>query len=570
MIFAILLALSFFLHPNLVYAINDPLSVPNNTYGIHVADTNDIADSASLVNSIGGEWGYVTCVIQDNDMSVEKWQEVMNVMRRKHLIPIVRIATHIEGDAWVKPQEHNIAKWVDFLSSLNWPIENRYVVLFNEPNNAKEWGNSLDPEGYGMTLINFSTALKKQSQDFFILPAGFDASAATDGSSMDEETFLKRMIDAHPSVLSAIDGWTSHAYPNPGFSGSPYAYGRGTLTTFIWERDLLYSLGLTKTLPVFITETGWQHRFGKYFDYRLLDPDIVGHYMSIASQTVWNETHIVAVTPFLFNYQDYPFDHFSFKKLGSSDFYSQYDAYRNVSKTKGKPRQRESFSTNPFVFPNELITHSNYVLESEMKNTGQSIASSESSYTLTARDTDGLFGSLSGIIPYLEPGQSGKIRIILKTPNKEGVYRLTLVVSHDDREIIVEEKDITVIPPPSATLNVTLGWNTKGNTEKATVLVYDMKNTLLHKFSVVPVQNGKMTITGLYEIVPEQKYRVVILVPYYLPRQEIVTMKSKQNTWTFKRLYPFDFNRDGKLTVSDVFVMVVYPPFSIFRIFLAR
>ena len=37
-------------------AISDPLSVPNNRFGIHIADLNDIPDVAPLVNSSGGDW----------------------------------------------------------------------------------------------------------------------------------------------------------------------------------------------------------------------------------------------------------------------------------------------------------------------------------------------------------------------------------------------------------------------------------------------------------------------------------------------------------------------------------
>ena len=38
----------------------NPLAVPNNRYGIHIVDTNDIPQLPALVNSSGGDWGYVT------------------------------------------------------------------------------------------------------------------------------------------------------------------------------------------------------------------------------------------------------------------------------------------------------------------------------------------------------------------------------------------------------------------------------------------------------------------------------------------------------------------------------
>ena len=56
---------------NQVKAVYDPLGVPNNRYGIHIADLNDISDVAPLVNSNGGDWGYVTLVASDNDTAPE-------------------------------------------------------------------------------------------------------------------------------------------------------------------------------------------------------------------------------------------------------------------------------------------------------------------------------------------------------------------------------------------------------------------------------------------------------------------------------------------------------------------
>lgn len=561
------ICLFFFVHAD-VRAFYDPFSVPNNRYGIHVTEINDIAETADLVNSTNGDWGYLTLVIPDNDLNRGKWQEVFNTMRRKHLIPLVRIATHTEGAAWVIPQEHNIAKWVDFLDSLNWPTENRYVILFNEPNHAKEWGNSIDPAGYANTLMQFSKALKSKSEDFFVLPAGFDASAANDGAAMDEAAYLTSMKEARPDVFTAIDGWTSHAYPNPGFSGSPFAFGRGTLTTFAWERDLLRSFGVTKRLPIFITETGWQHNSGKYFDARLLDPTTVGSYLQTAAATVWQDPDILAVTPFLFNYQDYPFDHFSWKKLGSSDYYPHYFSYRDIPKTKGIPKQHEAFRFEPALLPESLVVNSTYTLEATILNLGQSIIDAADGYVLTIRDESNTFDVFTDMLPTLEPNEKGIARAFIKTPKDEGAYTLTAMITHNSLRIPVEMKTVTIIPPPSADLSLKLGWRGNSDNQTATVLMYDMKDTLLHKFTDIRIQNNHLTVTGLYQVKPKEKYRIVVLVPYYLPRQAIVTMQKEGNVWQIKRLYPFDFNRDGKLSFDDIPALLFLPPVAVWKLFL--
>src|SRR3989344_543595 len=286
---AALVLFLFLLATAQVRAIYDPLSVPNNKYGIHIADPQDIPDAAFLVNS-NGDWGYVTLVIQDNDRNTDKWQRIFNQMRRLHVIPLVRLATRPEGNTWKKPQPEDIRDWKTFLNSLNWPTENRYVILFNEPNHAAEWGNAINPEEYADILASFAKELKATSPDFFILPAGLDASAPNSNSTMDEEAFLRRMIAKQPDAVSLLDGWTTHSYPNPGFSGSPHALGRGTLRSYLWELSLL-----GKQLPVFITETGWQHQS--------LTTETIAEYLKEASLGAWKDPRIVAITPFIFNYQ---------------------------------------------------------------------------------------------------------------------------------------------------------------------------------------------------------------------------------------------------------------------------
>src|SRR5574341_839191 len=133
MIFFFFLILTLIV-PQPVAAFYDPLSVPNNRFGTHIADLNDVPDVGVLVNSSGGDWGYVTLVAPQTDHNTSAWQKLFDQMRRQHLVPIVRLATKPEGASWRVPSKDDIRDWVTFLTSLNWPTENRYVVLFNEPN----------------------------------------------------------------------------------------------------------------------------------------------------------------------------------------------------------------------------------------------------------------------------------------------------------------------------------------------------------------------------------------------------------------------------------------------------
>ena len=561
MIFFLLIL--FLLFVPSVQAKYDPLSVPNNRFGIHIVDPNDIADAAKLTNSGGGDWGYVTLVIQEDDRDVGKWQRVMNDMRSLHLIPIVRLATHVDGDAWVKPYQDAAKDWARFLHSINWPVENRYVVVYNETNHANEWGKSLEPEEYARTLREHATKLHEASEDFFVLPAGLDASAASDARSLDALSFLRRMIAAEPALFDHLDGWTSHSYPNTAFSGSPYAIGRGTLRSYLWELTVLKNLGVTKTLPVFITETGWLHREGVMDNASLLTSQQVAANITLASFGVWRDPSIVAVTPFVLNYQGLPFDHFSWRKLGSNEFYPQYASYQALVKTQGLPLQREKYVSDKKIIPDSLVSGSAYVVSAHVKNEGQGILDGE--YTLEL-EVDRRFRARPDPLPIIEPNQYGTLTMHLETPNAPGAYPYSLKLRHNSRDIIIESGTVTLVAPPAISIRIKLGWRKENNVPNATVLIYDHL-TLIHKVAGVRFVDGKATVGELRNVVPGQPYRVVVLVPYYLPRQRINVLNKDTTDVAMPRLYPLDLDQDGALTLGDVVAVVKLQPNFIASLF---
>src|SRR3989344_2545451 len=147
-IILLLLLLLFLLSPTVSYAIEDPLAVPNNKFGVHILFPDELKDARTLVNSENGDWGYVTIPIQATDKDIVKWQKFMDDAKELHLIPIVRLST--EGDyfntnVWRKPTEADILDFANFLNSLNWPVKNRYITVFNEVNRANEWGGQVNP-----------------------------------------------------------------------------------------------------------------------------------------------------------------------------------------------------------------------------------------------------------------------------------------------------------------------------------------------------------------------------------------------------------------------------------------
>ncbi len=252
----VFLATCYLLLTTSTYAITDPTSVSNNRFGIHIISaTADEVDAAyDLVNTTGGDWGYITVVIEDKDMKVDKWQQFFNLLRKKHLIPIVRLATHPERDTWALPSDNLAQDWANFLDQLNWPVKNRYLTIYNEPNHGAEWGGSVDPAGYAKILDATITALKNKNPDFFVMNAGLDVSTPEQPPRYkDALEYMKIMNSTVPGIFEKLDGWVSHSYPNPGFAGDPNDSGRGTVRTYVWELEMLRILGIQKSLPVFIT-----------------------------------------------------------------------------------------------------------------------------------------------------------------------------------------------------------------------------------------------------------------------------------------------------------------------------
>lgn len=312
------------------FAIEDPLARANNKIGIHVLFPSELTEAASLVNSNGGEWGYVVVPIQKSDRDLEKWQSFMDGAKQHKLIPIVRLATdgdYFNTEVWREPKEADILDFANFLNSLRWPVKNRYVIVFNEVNRDDEWGGQADPAEYASLLSYAALVFKSLNEDFFVISAGLDNASINGNGAINQFDYLRRMDQAVPGIFNQIDGISSHSYPNPGFASHPLASTRISISSFTYERLLAESLTSGKKLPVFITETGWSSD--------AIDSEKISEYYDIAFSSVWNDPGIVAVAPFLLRADFGPFQKFAFIKNGA--FTGQYEEIRDMQKVKGKP-----------------------------------------------------------------------------------------------------------------------------------------------------------------------------------------------------------------------------------------
>lgn len=395
------------------YAINDPLSVPNNKVGIHIFSEKDLIEASKLVNT-NGDWGYVTFVITEGERNHDRWQKAFDEMRKLHLIPIVRIASKADGNTWERPKDEEINNWVGFLNSLNWVTENRYVIISNEPNHATEWGGTIDPAGYAKYLKVFSTKLKEASTDFFVLPAALDASANNSISTMEESRFIRNMLKAEPDIFNFMDGFNSHSYPNPGFSGKETDTGKGTIKSFDWEISYLESLGVTKKLPIFLTETGWSNKN--------VSEDQISERLLYSFKNVWSDARIVAVTPFILNYTTSPFAEFSWKKEDGT-FYKFYDSIVNLPKTIGTPKQIIKGDIVAAFAQPVIPVGSDYIGAILARNTGQSIWNS-GNISIGSDFVDLKLNTFS--FQEIEPTKLGLIVFKAAAPQNTGIYTRSL------------------------------------------------------------------------------------------------------------------------------------------------
>lgn len=330
-----------------IYAVSNPGRVPNNKFGIHVLFPEELDLAAKLVNTSGGDWGYVTIPISSRDKDLLKWQKFMDEAKRLHLIPIIRLATYPVSDYWLKPTIFDPLDWANFLDSLDWPTKNRYVVVYNEPNRAQEWENDLNPEDYAKQLSWTIEALKNVNSDFFVINAGFDAAAPTNHVLMDEFQYLVRMNQSVPVIFKKIDGWTSHSYPNPNFSSSPSDTHRASIVGYKRELEFLKNNFGVAELPVFITETGWQQE-------TLPEKLVVNHYLTAFTQ-IWTDKNLIAVTPFLLTAGDGPFKKFSFtnERGEPGEVYKKIIQIPKIAGNPEKPIESSSDSSSVPSFKNE-------------------------------------------------------------------------------------------------------------------------------------------------------------------------------------------------------------------------
>ncbi len=315
------------------YEDTDTLWKENNKFGLYIyAENKDFFEIAqNLVNSNGGDWGYVLIPYNVKDYDRDKWARVFDQLRNKHLIPVIQL-----HDVDTNDYEKQTEKAAEFLNSFLWPIKYKYISVYNEPNDAAFWYQRVDPKEYANILNYTIDTFKKENENFFMLNGAFNVSASDNNTTMDSFEYMSLMNEEIPGIFNKLDGWASHSYPQPNFSGDPKDTGRWSIQAYVDELDYLKNLGVEKELPVFITETGWAHAEGEEYNSSYLSVDTISEYFKIAYKDVWlKDDKVRAVMPFTIWYES-PHDHFSWINKDNVP-YKHYEKVKEMKKKEGEP-----------------------------------------------------------------------------------------------------------------------------------------------------------------------------------------------------------------------------------------
>lgn len=305
LIFALLfLVIGLFSKPAAAQTLN------SQVLGMHILHPDEINQFRQVYKDEA--WRFVTIPLTLNDVgNYGEWQKFFDQAYQLKVIPIIRLSTRFDTNlnAWQIPSRKDIVSLANFLSSLDWHQDEKFVIVFNEVNHAAEWGGKIDPLLYGGILKFTSNWFRSEGRNYKILPAAMDLAANNSKETREAFSYLKSLYDFDQDIFDKIDYWNSHSYPNPEFAASPTKKGQNSIRGFTYELNWLKNK-TGKDFDVFITETGWA---SSYLTNYYLDD-----YYLYALQHIWSDPRVKAVTPFLMKGSPGPFASFSFFDAGNN------------------------------------------------------------------------------------------------------------------------------------------------------------------------------------------------------------------------------------------------------------
>jgi hypothetical protein len=137
------------------------------------------------------------------------------------------------------------------------------------------------------------------------------------------------------------------------------------------------------------------------------------------------------------------------------------------------------------------------------------------------------------------------------------VFALNLALYKGDKKVKdLRTWNFEVLPLPSLKFRVRLFPTILIDGNEYEIQIFDEEEQMVYKKMNVGVIGSEGEISGVTNVVPGKKYRVVLLRPYFLPRQTYIVFQKTENKVVFPWMLPVDLNADGKLDAKDLFGVV--------------
>lgn len=246
----------------------------NPKLGLHTRLTDEVEPwkikrSLQMVREMGAPWivEYFPWAYYEPDKGRFDWTHADLVVDHAVAQGLTVIARLGFVPVWARPEETTFTyldadgydDFADYAAAFVEHFRGRvaYVIVWNEPNLAAEWGNRPpDPEGYTELLKRAYRRIKAIAPEVVVLAPALAPTLAPPGNpwAMDDLAFLQAMYDA--GAAPYFDALAAHTYGWGFPADDPPAPDKVNFRRVELVRALMEANG-DDGKDVYITETGW-------------------------------------------------------------------------------------------------------------------------------------------------------------------------------------------------------------------------------------------------------------------------------------------------------------------------
>jgi hypothetical protein len=271
------------------------------------------------------------------------------------------------------------------------------------------------------------------------------------------------------------------------------------------------------------------------------------------------------------DYQDSPFDNFSFKKIldeinksadpssESAKFYPSYQVLKDLPKIKGQPLQinqaklqKGGLSTQNFRseidatqsgISTTLVSGQVYDLFLTVENTGQSIWNDTAQVPLVPFSQSTLLGVSAVKIPVdqkIEPGGSYTFYFKIKAP-VSGTYKIQLNMYNGEKLFDSEAFEFIIDIKSAVSIQAftTLKWKSNPNGNYLITIFNDVQNTINRSVNKIIIgTDGSSTPFEAKYLLPDHEYDFTLEKPFYKPVTIHQKVSAGVNKLDFGQLQP--------------------------------